>query len=86
MVTRSDIVGYFEWLGIECPPAYASLIARVLPLQVELPPPPEPLKNWEELEEVLRERGLPTGQLYPLLQLKPIEQEQVEVPREDQRR
>jgi hypothetical protein len=39
-----------------------------------------PYKTVEELQQALRDRGLPVERIYPLLEFEPIKQDDVEVP------
>jgi hypothetical protein len=56
--------------------------SRVMPLQVEATDKDAdvPYKTVEELQQALRERGLPVERIYPLLEFEPIKQDDVEVP------
>jgi hypothetical protein len=56
------------------PQSYAMLLGKVLPLQIErLSTTTAEYKTIEELQQALRERGLPVERIYPLLNFKPKE-------------
>ena len=74
-------MSYLQWAAIKHPPAYLQLLARVMSTQIETSTKQsEPYKTVEELQQALRDRGLPVERIYPMLEFEPIKQDDVEVP------
>jgi hypothetical protein len=71
---REGLVSYLKHLAANHPQSYAMLLGKVLPLQIErLSTTTAEYKTVEELQQALRERGLPVERIYPLLNFKPKE-------------
>jgi hypothetical protein len=65
---REGLVSYLKHLAANHPQSYAMLLGKVLPLQIErLSTTTAEYKTVEELQQALRERGLPVERIYPLL-------------------
>ena len=78
---RKGLVSYLEWVAIKHPPAYVQLLARVMSTQIETSTKQsEPYKTVEELQQALRDRGLPVERIYPMLEFAPIKRDDVEMP------
>ena len=66
---RKGLVSYLQWAAIKHPPTYLQLLARVMSTQIETSTKQsEPYKTVEELQQALRDRGLPVERIYPLLE------------------
>jgi len=69
------MVGYFEWLAVTYPAAYAGLIGRIYPSQVNAPVENnrrEPYRSVEEIRQALLRRGI-QFELQPRMRFKPID-------------
>ena len=78
---RKGLVSYLEWVAIKHPPAYVQLLARVMSTQIETSTKQsESYKTVEELQQALRDRGLPVERIYPMLEFAPIKRDDVEMP------
>jgi hypothetical protein len=57
----NGLVSYLEWAAMKQPAAYLALLGRVMPMQVEATNKDAdvPYKTVEELQQALRDRGLP---------------------------
>jgi hypothetical protein len=67
------MVGYFEWLAIKYPAAYAGLIGRIYPSQVNVPVEDnrrEPYQSFEEVQQALLRQGI-SPELIELIKAKP---------------
>jgi hypothetical protein len=70
-----------KWLADKHPQSYAALLGKVLPMQIEHSRTiVGDYKTVEELQQALRDRGLPVERIYPMLEFEPIKQDDVEVP------
>ena len=69
------IVAYLERIAIEHPAVMCGLLARILPIQQESPQQVDvTYHSFEEINNRLRELGLPVDRIYPLLEAKKIEE------------
>jgi hypothetical protein len=66
-----------SWLADARPRAYLALLGRIMPMQVERATKEVdvPYKTVEELQQALRDRGLPVERIYPLLEFEPLTQD-----------
>jgi hypothetical protein len=73
----NGLVSYLEWAAIAHPRAYLALLGRIMPMQVERATKEVdvPYKTVEELQQALRDRGLPVERIYPLLEFEPLTQD-----------
>jgi hypothetical protein len=73
----NGLVSYLEWAAMKQPAAYLALLGRVMPMQVEATNKDAdvPYKTVEELQQALRDRGLPVERIYPLLEFEPLTQD-----------
>ena len=69
-------MSYLQWAAIKHPPAYLQLLGRVMSTQIETSTKQSevPYKTVEELQQALRDRGLPVERIYPMLEFEPIKQ------------
>ena len=74
---RKGLVSYLEWVAIKHPPAYVQLLARVMSTLIETS---TKQSTVEELQQALRDRGLPVERIYPMLEFAPIKRDDVEMP------
>jgi hypothetical protein len=74
---QKKLVSYLEWAAMKQPAAYLALLGRVMPMQVEATNKDAdvPYKTVEELQQALRDRGLPVERIYPLLEFEPLTQD-----------
>jgi hypothetical protein len=69
---REGLVSYLKDLADKHPRSYAMLLSKVLPMQIErVSSATAEYKTVEELQQALRERGLPVDRIYPLLKFEP---------------
>jgi hypothetical protein len=81
MEEQKGLVSYLEWAPLKFPPAYMALLGRILLMQVEKTDKEVdvPYKTVEEVQQALRERGLPVERSDPMLEFEPLKQDDVEV-------
>ena len=70
------ITGYLENIAREHPAVICGMLARLVPIQQESTQTADvTYHSFEEINNRLRELGLPVGRIYPLLEAKPVEPE-----------
>jgi len=70
------ITGYLENIAREHPAVMCGMLARLVPIQQESTQTVDvTYHSFEEINNRLRELGLPVGRIYPLLEAKPVEPE-----------
>lgn len=62
-LNKNGLVGFMEWLASDHPRVFVRLLERAMRDQPEKSEDAPPPKSVEELQQVLRERGLP-GRIY----------------------
>ena len=70
------VSAYIVWIARNHPVTATALLARLLPIQQESTQQVDVVyHSFEEINNRLRELGLPVGRIYPLLEAKPVEPE-----------
>ena len=60
----NGLISYLEWAAVEHPRAYLALLERIMRSQPDQADLPVPHQTVDELQKILRERGLP-DRIYP---------------------
>ncbi len=72
------ITGYLENIAREHPAVMCGMLARLVPIQQESTQTADvTYHSFEEINNRLRELGLPVGRIYPLLEAKKVEDAEV---------
>ena len=72
------VSAYLVWIARNYPVTATALLARLLPIQQESTQQVEvTYRSFEEINNRLRELGLPVGRIYPLLEAKKIDDAEV---------
>ncbi|TMJ86281.1 MAG: hypothetical protein E6G78_12945 [Alphaproteobacteria bacterium] len=72
------ITGYLENIAREHPAVMCGMLARLVPIQQESTQTVDvTYRSFEEINNRLRELGLPVGRIYPLLEAKKVEDAEV---------
>ncbi len=72
------ITGYLENIAREHPAVICGMLARLVPIQQESTQTADvTYHSFEEINNRLRELGLPVGRIYPLLEAKKVEDAEV---------
>ena len=60
----NGLISYFEKVAVEQPRAYLSLLERIMRSQPDQAELPVPHQTVDELQKILRDRGLPIDRIY----------------------